>query len=448
MPKILKPRPKDTVNGFEPIEHEAGCPLNRGAVANAYKAIGPDGNAVFLKQYKDPVEDDGWYQSYVEFEELKRRKIESSVARNFCVGFVDFFESDEVGPNTYYQAFEFIENGADLKGVLARLDDSPDPRTWKQRILIAKVMCSAIKSLHDIDIVHCDLKPENVQLIEAPDIAAGYKTKLIDMDRSIIVGQQAPWHGFDGYTGTPNYHSPEHLTGKVPEPASDVFTCGLILYELLCKEHPYRSEGDEEYLRKASEDRPPRPRLLLSFGSPANTQAVEQIMQRCLAFNPTDRPTMAEVADTLRSAGSGTVTGPTTRGGAAPSPSPPPPEPTPPVPPPPAPPEPEVAKQQSLTLTSSEGSHLSFNISTAFNRSLAERFIEAAGFVANPQFHVDLQDGDWYIRPGDPEGNATLLNGDHLTERTKLQNDDIVAIGRADGSVVKLPMTIRIEDRS
>lgn len=439
MAKILKPRPKDAVNGFEPVEHMGMCPLNRGAVAIAYKAIGKDGKPVFLKQYRDPVESDDWYCDYLRFEDAKRALIEKSPARNFCVGFVDFFESDEVGHPTYYQAFEFIENGADLKDVLKELGESSAPTTWKQRVLIAKVMCSAIKSLHDIGIVHCDLKPENVQLIEAPDITAGYKTKLIDMDRSIIVGQDAPWHGYDGYTGTPNYHSPEHLTGKVPEPASDVFTCGLILYELLCDTHPYRSDGDEEYLEKIKAGSPPRPKLLLSFGSPASTQAVEQLMQRCLAFNPNDRPTMAEIVDTLRTAGSGPVPpGP----GRPPRPT----SPDPPIVDPPPPVDDPVVDHRCLVLRSEDGRNLKCNIRTAFTRSLAARLSEDDRFVNDPQFHLDPEDGEWFIRPALPEKNATLVNGVHLTDTRRLEAGDVVAIGKADGSVMKIPMTVSFED--
>ncbi len=442
MAKILKPRPKDTVNGFEPVEHNGMCPLNRGAVAIAYKAVGRDGRPVFLKQYRDPVESDDWYRPYLRFENAKRERIENSAAKNFCVGFVDFFESDEVGHPTYYQAFEFIENGADLKDVLKELGESSAPATWKQRVLIAKVMCSAIKSLHDIGIVHCDLKPENVQLIEAPDITAGYKTKLIDMDRSIIVGQDAPWHGYDGYTGTPNYHSPEHLTGKVPEPASDVFTCGLILYELLCDTHPYRCDSDEEYLERIKADSPPRPRLLLSFGSPSATQAVEQLMQRCLAFNPNNRPTMAEIAETLRTAGSGPVPSGPLRPPSLPGTSSPPPEPAPPKPPA----EGRSVDHRRLVLRGEDGRELKCNIRTAFTPSLAKKLSEDARFVKDPQFHLDLDDGEWFIRPSLPEKNATLVNGVHLTDTRRLEAGDVVAVGRADGSVVKIPMTVSFED--
>jgi serine/threonine protein kinase len=52
------------------------------------------------------------------------------------------------------------------------------------------------------------------------------------MDFSLLSDQRAPWHGHQGYVGTDNYRSPEHMTrGRLPGLASDVFTCGLMLYE-------------------------------------------------------------------------------------------------------------------------------------------------------------------------------------------------------------------------
>ena len=98
--------------------------------------------------------------------------------------------------------------------------------------------------------MHADLKPANAYLIEDPTIGSGYQLKLIDMDFSLLADRRAPWHGYQGYVGTDNYRSPEHLTrGAVPGLASDVFTCGLMLYELLAGEHPYWRDDQAEYAR-------------------------------------------------------------------------------------------------------------------------------------------------------------------------------------------------------
>ena len=112
----------------------------------------------------------------------------------------------------------------------------------------AKVLTAGVAALHESSVVHADLKPANAYLVEDSSIGSGYQLKLIDMDFSLLADRRAPWHGFQGYVGSDNYRSPEHLTrGGVPEPASDVFTCGLMLYELLAGEHPYWRDDQAEY---------------------------------------------------------------------------------------------------------------------------------------------------------------------------------------------------------
>ena len=70
---------------------------------------------------------------------------------------------------------------------------------------------AGIAALHEAKIVHADLKPANAYLIQDPTIAAGYQLKLIDMDFSLLADRRAPWHGHQGYVGTDNYRSPEHM---------------------------------------------------------------------------------------------------------------------------------------------------------------------------------------------------------------------------------------------
>jgi serine/threonine protein kinase len=79
------------------------------------------------------------------------------------------------------------------------------------------------------------------------------------MDFSVLVDRRAPWHGYQGYVGSDNYRSPEHITrGAVPGLASDVFTCGLMLHELLAGVHPYWQEDQAEYARWCARTRPRR----------------------------------------------------------------------------------------------------------------------------------------------------------------------------------------------
>ena len=98
----------------------------------------------------------------------------------------------------------------------------------------------------------------------------------------MLTDEQAPWHGHQGYVGSDNYRSPEHFTaGAVPGAASDVFTCGLILYQLLAGQHPYWSEDQGEYAAQGAGVRRRRRRCWAApCPRPATNEAVAAIIRR------------------------------------------------------------------------------------------------------------------------------------------------------------------------
>ncbi|HYW07046.1 MAG TPA: protein kinase, partial [Longimicrobium sp.] len=279
-----------------------------GAMAISYAAATDAGIPVFFKQYKSPAVTLDWYREYVRYQKELNRRVAESGARNYCVRALDAFEAVWGGRN-YFAVYELIQNGEDLGGIFEReaaaagTHAAPVPfpaRLWEQHLIWSKVFMSGINALHAAKIAHTDLKPDNAFLIEDPSIGAGYQLKLIDLDFSVLTDVPAPWHGKQGYIGTDNYRSPEHFTpGATPGAASDVFTCGLILYQLLAGHHPYWSEDQGDYVKKALSYSAPRPVLGGTMPAPANNAAVAEILYRCLAPKPGDRPTAAEVRDVL-----------------------------------------------------------------------------------------------------------------------------------------------------
>ena len=218
-----------------------------GAMAISYAAESRDGTRIFLKQYKSPAPTVVWYPAFVDYQQELAARVRNGRAAGFAVRLVDAFE-EMWGGRTYFQAYEFVEHGGDLQQMLdeerdvhARTGVAPlrDPAVWTRHVTWAKVFMAGIAALHESKIVHADLKPPNVYLIRDESIGAGYQLKLIDTDFSVLVDRRAPWHGYQGYVGSDNYRSPEHMTrGAMPGTASDVFTCGLILHELLSGAHP------------------------------------------------------------------------------------------------------------------------------------------------------------------------------------------------------------------
>lgn len=105
-----------------------------------------------------------------------------------------------------------------------------------------KQVLSAISYCHSMKIVHRDLKPENLLLDSEGDQAC---LKVIDFGTSQTFDPNAKMH--QTY-GTPYYIAPEILAGDYTE-RCDVWSCGVILYILLCGKPPFDGESDEEILK-------------------------------------------------------------------------------------------------------------------------------------------------------------------------------------------------------
>lgn len=469
MAKKLKPG--DEINGYTITDV-----FGPGAMAISYAARGRTGQKVFFKQYKSPSVTVEWYRPYVQYQKELNRRIAESPARNYCVRAIDAFEAVWGGRN-YFQVFEFVESGADLGGIFEREAQEhgthvlavpfANPRLWEQHVIWAKVLMSGIHTLHGARVAHVDLKPDNAFLIEDPSIAAGYQLKLIDVDFSILTDQQAPWHGHQGYVGTDNYRSPEHFTaGATPGAASDVFTCGLILYQLLAGRHPYWSEDQAEYAQKVMAYSAPRPVLGGTMPAPATNEAVADILYRCLAPRPEDRPTAAQVRDVLtgRGTSAGTVSAVPASAPAAPPAAAPPATPAvttdaPPVAPPvaaPAPVEPAAMAPAAvpaggapltsdrIQLIGESGHAMSLGVRTPLGKHIVRQFGEDANVWDTEQLVIERgADGAWQVTPVIGTTNETLLNGELIVAPRPLRDGDVIAVGRAAKGIARLPLTAR-----
>ncbi|HEX8362848.1 MAG TPA: protein kinase [Longimicrobium sp.] len=471
----------DEINGYRITQV-----FGPGAMAISYEALSQSGQRVFFKQYKSPAVTVEWYRDYVRYQKELNRRIAESPARNYCVRAIDAFEAVWGGRN-YFQVFEFVENGADLGGIFEREATENggrapavpfSARLWEQHVIWAKVLMSGIHTLHKANVAHVDLKPDNAFLIEDPSIAAGYQLKLIDVDFSVLTDQTAPWHGLQGYVGTDNYRSPEHFTaGATPGTASDVFTCGLILYQLLAGRHPYWSEDQGEYAKKALAHAAEPPVLGGTFAAPASNEAVAAIIHRCLAPRPQDRPTAGEVRDVLTgragavaSTSAAPAPAPAAPPPAAAAPAPPvaaappaaappaaaPPAAAPPVPPAPAPAsaapaapaQPTAAgaplRSDRIQLVGESGHVVTMATRTPLGKHMVRQFGEDFNVWDAEQCAVERgPDGTWQVIPVAGTTNETLLNGEAITSPRPLRDGDVIAVGRAAKGIAKLPLTAR-----
>lgn len=402
----------------------------------AYAAMDTSGRKVFFKAYQSPSIRVKWYKPFIEHQKEMKTRIEGSSCRQFCYQFLGGFEHGR----KFHQVFEFLDKSHSLQKILDRIKSHPAEVTWPSRELMAKVLVAGISQLHAAGVVHADLKPDNIMLIEDTSIAMRYRLKIIDMDFSFFTDKKAPWDGHEGYFGTPGYMSPEHH--KVPVPVSDVFTLGIILYQLLGPGHPYPFDDNEKILAAYQEYTVEKPKLAGAPSPPANADDISAVVHRCLHPDPMQRPSAAELHKALLGDKS-----PPLPPRYMPTPAPisvpprrlePPPIPAPALPPLLA----ELVGK--LVLVGPDGTELAINARLALGKTvLISKFGDGGRYAADQQFILDKKDDGWFVEPVAGTTNATLLNGEVLTTRTKLTVGTIIGVGSAVSKRSKLEMTVK-----
>ncbi len=424
--------------------------LGPGMMAISYAAEAPGGAKIFLKQYKSPSPTVVWYPQFVEYQRELSRRVDSGKAARYSIRLVDAFE-ETWGGRTYFAAYEFVSDGHGLDQMLedehevhrrTRVAPTRDPAVWARHVTWAKVLMAAVAALHESNVVHADLKPGNALLVADLSLDAGYQLKLIDTDFSLLADRRAPWHGHQGYIGTDNYRSIEHMArGAVPVMASDIFTCGLILYELLVGVHPYWEDDQAEYAKRARAHAITPPALQGLMPAPASNSEVSVTLHRCLSPDPAARPTAQEVRAALSGRAPKTlaerrspplvpampvrVPAATAKAARSTAPG-------------------SLLTADTIKFVASSGTSLDIRIRTELGKALLRRLGADADFWDTAQCIVERRsDGQWVVIPAAVAVNETLINGAAVTTPTALRDGDVLSVGRSAKGVSKLPLTAR-----
>lgn len=144
--------------------------------------------------------------------------------------------------------------------------------------LIAQA-CAGIGYAHRAGLVHCDVKPHN--LIVTPD----RRLKVTDFGIARALASINPNEQTDEVWGSPQYFSPEQASGLAPSPASDVYSLGVVLYEMLTGQLPFTASDAQELARQHREARPVPPRRL----NRDIPNELEQIIMKVLSKEPSQR---------------------------------------------------------------------------------------------------------------------------------------------------------------
>jgi tetratricopeptide (TPR) repeat protein/predicted Ser/Thr protein kinase/predicted secreted protein len=167
---------------------------------------------------------------------------------------------------TRYITMEYV-HGEDLRQLLRKVVRmSPG-----QAVAVARQVCAGLEEAHKLGVVHRDLKPQNIMLDEDG------QTRIMDFGiaRSLM-GKSIT--GAGTFIGTPEYMSPEQVEGKDVDERSDIYSLGVILYEMVTGRRPFDGETALAIAHKHKYETPEDPRTV----DPQIPERLAQVILRCL----------------------------------------------------------------------------------------------------------------------------------------------------------------------
>ena len=225
------------------------------------------GQTVALKFLPADVEQDASRLSrFLEEVKIARQISHPNVCRVYDVGEVE---------GHHFLSMEFVD-GEDLASLLRRIGRLPRDKA----IQIARQLCAGLAAAHEQGILHRDLKPSNVM------IDGRGRARITDFGLARLAVEI---RGADLRAGTPAFMAPEQIAGKGISVRSDLYSLGLVLYELCTGQPAFKGSTPAEQARLKQETAPAHPSQLIDGFDPA----VERVILRCLERDPANRPSSA-----------------------------------------------------------------------------------------------------------------------------------------------------------
>jgi hypothetical protein len=174
-----------------------------------------------------------------------------------------------------FLTMEYVD-GEDLSSLIRRIGRLPQDKA----IEVSRQVCAGLAAAHERGVVHRDLKPANVMLDGAG------KARITDFG---LAGLATNIHGAEVRAGTPAYMAPEQLAGKEVTIKSDIYSLGLVMYEVLTGKRVFEATTLPELLRTREEGTITNPSTLVKDLDPL----IERVILRCLQKDPAKRPSSA-----------------------------------------------------------------------------------------------------------------------------------------------------------
>ena len=256
--------------------------IGSGAMGDVYRATHVGlGRTVALKVMRSDLSDETFVARF-----QREARAASALDHPNTVRVLDFgTESSGLA----YIAMEFL-NGRDLYDLIKREHPLPSERIVD---LLGQAL-SAMKAAHRLGIIHRDIKPENIMVTLVPDEEGELReiVKVCDFGIAKLIdtrgSQTEPGRSLTGtgtLVGTPEYMSPEQSRGEPLDARSDLYSMGIVLFQMLTARVPFSSETPIGVVVKQVTDMPPRPSSLRADVDPR----LEDICLRALEKRPEDR---------------------------------------------------------------------------------------------------------------------------------------------------------------
>ncbi len=249
-------------NRYEVIEQ-----LGKGGMAVVYRARDQMlERMVAIKVLREDYSRDATFQ--------ERFRQEARAAANLAHPNIVTVHDFGLDHDQLFIVMEFVP-GADLKTLLRKRGRF----TVTEALPLIIQACAGIGYAHRAGLVHCDVKPQN--LLVTPDM----RLKVTDFGIARALSTIKADEQSEIVWGSPQYFAPEQASGAAPSPASDVYSLGVILYEILTGSLPFRATTASDLALQHVNAEPPRISEMLPDAPPA----LEQILLKVMAKEPSQR---------------------------------------------------------------------------------------------------------------------------------------------------------------
>jgi serine/threonine-protein kinase len=257
-------------------------PLGKGGMGSVYRAkqLTIDREVALKILRKDVVKDLTTIKRF-----LREAKATSKLNHINIITIHDFAQTDD---GILYIAMELLE-GSSLRNLLTEKKTIP----CRNAINIAVQICSALIEAHSKDIIHRDLKPDNVIIIKKFDNPELVKVLDFGIAKILSPNITDKLTRSDQVFGTPFYMSPEQILGHELDPRSDIYSLGVMMYEMLTGTMPFFSETPAQLFMRITHDDP----VPLSKQNPnlRIPESLETLIMKMMEKSPDFRPQSAIV---------------------------------------------------------------------------------------------------------------------------------------------------------